>query len=557
MKISLNLAFSFLFFIISFSSTSQIPPDTSANGTWMTFRGGNRHLGIQSMRGDFTNLPEKIWEFEVSPLGGCDMEPLVYDLDGDGSNEVVLTYTDSASGLTRDAYIYVLDGATGELEWSNYYPGRGMNGIPVIGDINADGNIDLVIGLGDNRIIALEGASGEEIWTRYISNRDALILVDIDDDPELEILTSSGLGNHHINVLVAETGVVKNTYPISGTGSAIASTSISVGDLDGDGDMDMAFSYGDGGSNFLKVIDGASGDPIWNIPTPYISSCAPAIEDIDKDGDMDLVVVDYYSKIYAYEGSNGALLWDYPATYASASRSSPSICDIDLDGTLEVIIGSKNDTLHVLNASNGNLKWKKGLDGPGSWFSGSPKIGNFDMSSPGLEIVVSTSYDKATNGVYLFSADGIELWKYQYLGHAPEGVTVADIDNDGCVEMIVTPDAFPWSTGSIASFYALDDIGQNQLCGQLFDEISEIEAQPFTLLYPNPSYNKVTLQFDNLENEIFTLELIDNLGRLIKTVPNIDGNEYTLITTRIKSGQYIIQLNVKGEIRYAEKLIIQ
>ena len=75
-------------------------------------------------------------------------------------------------------------------------------------------------------------------------------------------------------------------------------------------------------------------------------------------------------------------------------------------------------------------------------------------------------------------------------------------------------------------------------------------------VYPNPTSNVVTVEFDNLTGDNFTVSLYDNLGRLVYEKTNITTNKFEFDINNLKSGAYHYQLVTENQLRKTGKLII-
>jgi uncharacterized repeat protein (TIGR01451 family) len=172
--------------------------------------------------------------------------PAVADLDHDGTMEVI----------GSPYSIFVLNGATGALEWqvaSGYdrsqpgasSVGRTWPGI-VIADVDADGELELVTAHGGG-YVSVYNHDGyfEPGWPRRpISNElRGLSVYDLDGDGTLEIVVTGARGSA-VNTWVYEhDGTLRSGWPQLGNDSGYAwgvyNSNAAVGDLDGDGDGEI------------------------------------------------------------------------------------------------------------------------------------------------------------------------------------------------------------------------------------------------------------------------------------------------------------------------------
>ena len=103
-------------------------------------------------------------EWAALPSGGMVDVECAGDLNGDGTDDL---FAASVQGYTG---VFCLDGLTGEVIWVN----NQVTGVyrteclRSIGDIDADGNCDLALGIRDpSAIITLSGSTGSIIWKSH------------------------------------------------------------------------------------------------------------------------------------------------------------------------------------------------------------------------------------------------------------------------------------------------------------------------------------------------------------------------------------------------------
>ncbi|TAL59505.1 MAG: T9SS type B sorting domain-containing protein [Bacteroidetes bacterium] len=450
----------------SIISSAQAPPQIAANTTWMEARGSNQNTGVQLMKGGFNNsTPLLKWQFtdSCSSFTG-DAEPLIVDVDGDGNTDIVAS-VDRGCGNA----IYALNGSNGTLKWIFTVPPPAPPSAPAVADIDGNGTMEVVFGA--DSIYVLDGITGTRKWIYPVfpgmgNQAQTPTLADVDNNGDMEIIIPD---QYFLYVLDGTTAALQWSYPVPFAGAP------AVADIDGNGDKEIILNGYSGGvpAPAIVALDGTSGLLQWAYPVLNTGSTysSPAVADIDGDGDMDVVsfFIDGSAAVqalYALDGTTGTLLWTINIAASLAVQASfPAIADIDGNGSMEVVIGDGNGVVHALSGATGAQIWSFTMSGTGSWWSGSPKIGDFNPSSPCLETIVSTSYNSSgTSDIYMLSSTGGLLWNYQNPGFTTEGISAGDIDDDGCVEIVVTPDV---SNGSIYGIFALDDVTGSSNCGSL------------------------------------------------------------------------------------------
>jgi len=133
----------------------------------------------------------KLWDYTL--VGRC-FSAGVADFDGDGHDDVATTAT---KGDGVESYVYLLDVKDQMLLWQHNIIGKQYyttERSPSIADINGDGTPDLVISGLCQKLYALSGLDGSEIWTMDTSDPSAGVpaIGDLDGDGLTDIVVSAG-----------------------------------------------------------------------------------------------------------------------------------------------------------------------------------------------------------------------------------------------------------------------------------------------------------------------------------------------------------------------------
>ncbi|MDR0799312.1 MAG: FG-GAP-like repeat-containing protein, partial [Dysgonamonadaceae bacterium] len=204
----------------------------------------------------------------VVPAGG---RVSAVDIDHDGKLDLVISRVSGSYTV-----IYVADPVSGTVKASKYIPKAGVSGYPFIGDIDGDGNVEIVVikalsAVGgdnpDNDIIALKynGTSLLQVfWTMHHTDGSGLTgmtLFDFDQDGQAEIVyrdeqflrIMDGSADGAINYPNRNKAVFPNT---SGTGSEYPI----VADVDGDGQAEIIIV---GGSSLIPGTNASTQGALW------------------------------------------------------------------------------------------------------------------------------------------------------------------------------------------------------------------------------------------------------------------------------------------------------
>ena len=399
--------------------TTCLPATDTADASWQVFGGSLSHRSFQKVKANFTGSRFIKWEFTTGGSGYGNMaSPVIGDVNNDGTMEVIIGSGDHA--------LYVLDGPTGAVIWADTVGGgwQDIQATAAIGDIDGDNDIDIVVGSLNDKIYAFDGTTGSVLWT-FTTAADVWsspTIADINGDGYVEVVVGSD-----DSVLYVLRGTDGNIVWFYSTGKYITSSPV-VADVDRDGNPEVVVKSCDG---YVYVLRGSNGSLKWRYYFGSGCNSSPAVGDINGDGNPEVLAGGH--RIYALEGSTGSALW---VSDSMGPTTTPAIGDIDQDGYTEVVVGSADNTLYILNGTDGSILHSVAIpNGDKLTYSSLNVIADVDPTSPGLEIVENVN-NSSCCGTTVVSSDGTILWIYSG-GDNQTSVAVGDIDGDGCSEIVM------------------------------------------------------------------------------------------------------------------------
>ena len=246
-----------------------------------------------------------------------DSSPTIGDVDGDGDQDVII-------GSDND-YVYCFDGPTGKVNWK-YKTGYDVRSSAAIADINNDGVMEVFIGSADKKIYCLNGLTGEPIWIYTTSGEvnSSPAIGDVDADGFYEVIVGSN--DHQVYCLNAADGTLEWAFATGAqvwSSPALADRNNSTANAIEWGmfqkDAKRSGFYGDStagldiyiGSedSYLYLLDGKNGELIDRfLANARIRSC-PAVADVDGDKKLEVMFIDWSAPGWLWDGSSGDIFW--------------------------------------------------------------------------------------------------------------------------------------------------------------------------------------------------------------------------------------------------------
>ncbi|MCA9216769.1 MAG: VCBS repeat-containing protein [Planctomycetales bacterium] len=338
--------------------------------------------------GDFS----EIHTFAGQNADNARLVPLVLsivDFDGDGDNDVVTNQVRNSPGV---GWYENIDGqGTLEPREAIAIEEHSALGKHFVGDIDGDGDLDVLVG--DNNLATVASV----VWYETIQTEDgtlydeiqiiktdqyvidAVQLVDMDDDGDLDVLIASYPDlDTDSTIEWFENTDGKGTFAAAGTlvGTQFVVSQLNVVDLDGDGDKDIVAPGQFEG--LIEVFDN-NGDGTFSEytvnaePFPQLTGKI-GVGDINGDGKIDVI---------AGKGDENAYV-----AYIQLEIIDNKF-DLNADGNVD---GADGDLLYA-SIRNGSEETKFDLNGDGS-------VSNLDMITMMSDGLGSSVGDSNYNGVF-------------------------------------------------------------------------------------------------------------------------------------------------------------
>ncbi len=353
--------------------------------------------------------------------------------------------------------------ASSDIQWLDHWE----DGFST-GDLNGDGIPDVVFGTLSGEVVALDGSNGRELWPPVaLPDTTGPVNADITnlDGGAMDIVAGGKATSGTVNIVALNNdGSQKWTSP----GAYQEVTDFAYGDIDGDGDIDVVASTGiyPWGGGQVLLLDGETGQEVWDLSWETGIAFAVDAVDIDSDGDMEVAVTSYDDKVFLIDGSTKDIVWE--SERGRYHGWDVDIEDLDNDGTFEILAvmgylycyaadgtfkwsardverleagdvdGTDEGKKEVVASASGKTYVFDGISGEELWSREGGLFDIGDVNGDGVEDIVVGSSKANVTAHYVATVDGSGglIWQYD-LDAEPSAVVAANIDEDANKEVLV------------------------------------------------------------------------------------------------------------------------
>ena len=521
--------------------------------------------------GDATPIPigVPLWNYTVPDHPVSNTGRLVKavraisDITGDGKPEVVVSTenywtmalngnasvaTDSLWSFTS----YISNNSAGSIGTTGDYSHQKALG--VASDLNNDGFKDVVIvtGGGNEHVYALNGRTGQMLWTFGTDAADSFglgdftgvdVSTDYNNDGVPDVIAaaaatqSGGIGpRQRVYLFNGATGSILWQAPLIGFTHGVAA----IGDINGDGKPDVIGCVGEP-SYKASAFSGTNGALIWDFAIGSTSSGGKEVMAWPVQGQTpDVIIGSFWGPVYRVDGETGLQMWSRP-TGGSGVMQLARLKDVTGDGIDEVLAALLGGGAYCINGANGNIVWSL----PTGNTMGIAAIPDLNQDSfDDVAIAVQNQGAMIVKG-----QDGVQLALYNMGGNQSREVAIVpDMDGNSSWEII---------SCSNLGHVALISGGLNAGPTSVGDQGSLPREFSLNQNYPNPFNPTTTIEVVLPEQSNISLTIYDLLGRKIKSFENerVPTGVHSIVWdgtsssgSAVSSGVYFYQLHAGNQV---------
>jgi len=299
-----------------------------------------------------------------------------------------------------------------------------------VADFDNDGDMDIAAAISvEDNIVWFENGKAAYL-VHLISDSDFVNSIqngDVNNDGNIDIVYASSANIY----LILNNDAGESFMEVTIYNQAHNIQSIQLADIDSDGDLDLAVAdwLGNEFYWFRNQGNGDFGDPIF-IDIQSDSPCYLNVADVDHDGDVDLMVALYYEYSVAIYENDGAENFTKVVVANGFNFQNVIFSDVNHDTYSDIIIAADDKLYYALNDGTGSFLSTQMIN------SSSEAMGliTVDLNNDGWDDLVFTrgsTHWLLNNHDETYDAYSIDPWGDEV------PVTYGDIDNDGDMDILM------------------------------------------------------------------------------------------------------------------------
>lgn len=328
----------------------------------------------------------------------------------------------------------VLAGTPGFVKPLPFGPGDSLTSAIAVGDMDGDGDMDIIAGNEDGNYLYLNAGRGDFSTEQAFGdpNDDVLALAvgDSDADGALDVAV---IRANNTGVVYLNDGTGDFTEAISFGSATYGMTSVAMGDVDGDGYFDLVCSTAAGADRIFH--NNAGNSFTLSASLAVNASSSAALADLDDDGWLDIIIgsINGPNRLYINDQTGAFDLLD---TFGNGQDASLAFADFDGDQSMDIVVGNNDDSTEVyLNDGAGTFTLGATLNITAAQTT---SVVAADMDGDGdVDVVVGNNLEP--NQVYFNDGTG-EFPLSRTFGpgsDSAQAVSAGDFDGDGALDIAV------------------------------------------------------------------------------------------------------------------------
>lgn len=516
---------------------------------------------------NFVDITATIFPNGLASIGF--ITPEIADLDGDGDIDFYAGEDDGSFEYLQNAFVFNCIGFTNVGGASNPLNGVQVNTVSsssvAFHDFDGDGDPDAVVGSLNAGLLYFEN-TGTKLNPVYVlvggvsspfngisfGQTTMPIIVDIDCDGDMDVFvgqvdgTIQYLRNDGTATNPSFVDVIGAMNPFNGVdvGQRSAPT---FGDIDGDGDLDCFIGEQNGTIKYYKnngtkiapnftLITGTA-NPLHAVNV--FQNATPMLKDMDKDGDLDVVVgrfngiIKYYKNIGNantpfYQLQTGT---DNPFNGVSVgSNANIAFVDVDGDGDCDAFIGAADGKLYF---------WRNNGCSPLP-----VELAYFNAHKQDERVLLDWMTVNELNN------DGFEIER-SFDGKNWENIGF--VAGQGTTNTPTTYDFVDNQPMAGTNYYRLKQVDLDAEFEYSSIRVVEIEGATTVAIFPNPVTDFLNLELSVAEQ--VTISIFDMSGIMVQQEV-VNGNRNKIDLSTIGSGFYVVKI-IGNQTQAVQKIIKQ